>query len=611
MQVRSIKRKPFYVGVAVMGILVLAVWLWREVDPDERGIREIGKETVVVSRKDDPYYSLAQKIAQEENLDMVEEFADALQFNPKFVILVASPDHLTADKLYRIGQSLKDQDDYPALGIISGSTLDSAEQLWTRRGLVKEGNNFVGGDAEVPQLIYEPTIFDISDGAHAEIPLNKNSLIETLERADYFYWARHSGARTWYWNEGAENWGQDDQLFSQDIPQLKPVVIYSPTCQVFRPWEEDSIVLGFVDRGAAAYLGFLNSPHTTAFLKYGLFVPGITSWQEFPLGLVAQVGNKATTRAVFSSPQFFMLGDPRIYLSKERPYRVISDQVNENGTRVIKGESSTSNVLAVKVNDGADYDFVAVTGLASASEHDLFYNSKLQSLNLGADKYVSFLHAGGQFEIKLARKAPLGWSLIDTLTDVLDYSWVVLWLDNYSDSNPYIYALSLPVLIIILLLKLVKQKRPIKNYRMIFTISILLSLIRVGYYVIRLDDYTVSANLVSPTPCQVAIGGLGIFATTTGGLILMRDSKKKAVKALGFLLAVSRQLWLAGFRFAFITLLNNVPAVTKMTRPGVWNYCAFWLPFLALLIEVVVILAVYRGLPRVEEVPVYSARLRP
>ena len=119
----------------------------------------ITKETVVVAQKSDPYFSLAQRIAQEEKLDIIEEFADILQFNPRFVILVASPGNLTAERLTDIGYFFKNQDYYPALGIISGSTLEKAEQLWARRNLAKEGNNFVGGDTEVPELIYEPTIF--------------------------------------------------------------------------------------------------------------------------------------------------------------------------------------------------------------------------------------------------------------------------------------------------------------------------------------------------------------------------------------------------------------------------------------------------------------------
>ena len=105
-------------------------------DSGSKTIREIGEETIVVSAHDDPYFSLAQRIAQEENLRIVEEFADVLPFHPKFIILVASPWNLSIEKLASIGNTFKSQDYYPAFGIISGSTLDAAEQLWERRNSV-------------------------------------------------------------------------------------------------------------------------------------------------------------------------------------------------------------------------------------------------------------------------------------------------------------------------------------------------------------------------------------------------------------------------------------------------------------------------------------------
>jgi len=41
--------------------------------------RETIKETVVVAQPSDRYYPLASKIAQEENLEIVEEFADVFE----------------------------------------------------------------------------------------------------------------------------------------------------------------------------------------------------------------------------------------------------------------------------------------------------------------------------------------------------------------------------------------------------------------------------------------------------------------------------------------------------------------------------------------------------
>lgn len=600
MKIKTIKEKTLYtvaVGVSIFLLfLVISVSGTRgaSLNADKNIKREIIKETVVVSQQSDPYYTLAQKIAQEENLEIAEAFADVLKFNPRFIILVASPENLTQERLSSIGYILKNQDYYPGLGIISGSTLEKAEQLWARRGLAKEGHNYVGGDVEILQLIYEPTIFNISEGKNEKIALNKNNLIETLKQADYFYWTRHTGPRDWSWNEESGNWSENDQLLAKDIPELKPAVIYSLTCSPFRPWVENSIALAFVDNGAAAYLGFVNSPHTSVFLKHGLNVSGLTSWEDFPLGVVAQIHNKAATKTVFSSPQLFMLGDPRIYLSKDQPYRVIADTVAENGPRIITGESDKNGILAVKIDGGAEYEFLSVKGLTSVSEKDIFYNNKLQTLNLGRDKYVLFLHNGGHFEIELLKYASVGWSLTDALTDAFDFSWVVLWLSTYADSNPHIYIISLPVFIGILLFKVFKRKKSIKDYGKIFLVALILVLLRLAYFWLRLDDYTVSANLVSYTSFQITLGCAGVFAGVAGGLMLMKDGKNIRVKSLGLIFAVLRQFWLAGFYLVFTSFLNSFTQVTQMTEPWLLSYDSFWLSFIVLIFEVFIILTVYR-----------------
>lgn len=595
MKIKTSKKLLLYIGIIVIGVLLSSsTMLMGGLSSDKDFNGEIKIETIVVAQQSDPYYSLAQKIAQEENLEIIEEFADILKFNPRFIILVASPDNLTKERFSNIGQIFMNSDYYPGLGIISGSTLEKAEQLWARRDLAKEGNNYVGGDVEVLQAIFEPTIFNISDGANEKTELNKENLIDVLKKADYFYLTRHSAPTNWFWNEASENWGENDELFAKDIPELKPAVIYTPTCSPFRPWVKNSIALGFVDQGAAAYLGFINSPHTSTFMKYGLSVPGITTWQEFPLGLVAQIQNKIANKTIFILPQFFMLGDPRIYLSKDQPYQIISDTIKENGKRVIEAESGVKGVLAIKIDKAAEYDFLKIKGLTSISENDLFYNNKIQTLNLGTDKYILYLHQGGNFQIELSKRAPFGWIVTDGFIDALDYSWVVLWVNVYADDNPYIYVISLPIFIGILLFKIFKRKKLLKDYRKIFLIAFLLTLFRMIYCLLRLDDYTVSTNLVNYTAVHILVGCVGVFSGVAGGLMLMKDTKKFIVKSLGLIFAVLRQFWLTGFYLAFITLLNNIPEMTKMTAAGMWNYNTFWLSFIVLLFEMIIIFVMYR-----------------
>ncbi len=556
--------------------------------------RKIKTEAIVVAENTDPYYSLAQKIAKEDGLEIEKSIDAALQRDPRHIIFVSSPENLTSERLSIIGNLFQKQDYFPGLGIISGSTMDKAERLWSNRNLARSGNDYLGGDVDILQMVDAPTIYTINDKNREPAPLTKENLLTSLKQADYFYWARHTGPKDWSWNEGSADWDENDQLLAADIPELKPAVIYSLTCSSFRPWVENSIAIGFVDRGAAAFLGFMNTPHTASTMREGLTVPGITSWSEFPLGLVAQIHNKEAAKSVFRLPQLFMLGDPRIYLSKEPPYQITSDSSIEAGKRIIKGTSGRTGILAVKVDGGARYGFISVKGLSAISKTDIFYNNKLQMTPLGEDMYVLLLHHGGNFELELQPDAPFGWNVTDAIHDAFDFSWVVLWLSTYADSNPRIHLISILAFICITLFITVKHKTPLKEYRGIFITALVFTLARLGYFLLRVDAYSVSANRIDYSPLQLAIGCLGVFSGIAGGLMVMRDGKKPAVKLAGLLFAVLREFWMAVFYLGFTTLLNCVTPITRNTGTWLLSYDNFWLAFIVLTVEVLMILVVYR-----------------
>ena len=274
----------------------------------------------------------------------MDDFAEALEYNPRYIILVASPQNVTGDRLLEIGRLFQGLDYYPGLGIITGGTLDKAEQLWANRERARGGQNYLGGDYEPLQQVWAPTICNLSDGAGEEIGLNKESLLDTLGRAGFFFWSRHVGQRTWYWNSESQE-AEEQEIVAADLPPLQAPVIYTPSCDSLRPWVENNIALGFVDHGAAAYLGNVNSGfHTSALLRRGTAIPGLSSWREFPLGLVAQFENQVEAKAYFQVPQFFMLGDPRIYLSPEQPYRITSDTSAAPGGQGDRGRISVSRI---------------------------------------------------------------------------------------------------------------------------------------------------------------------------------------------------------------------------------------------------------------------------
>jgi hypothetical protein len=549
---------------------------------------DVGKETLIVSNQSDPYYGLAQKIAYEENLEVVENLTEALGFNPKYILLVASPENFTEERLLSIGSSYKRMDYYPALGIISGSSLENAEQLWRNGKSVHSGENYFGGDVEKGQLIEEPAIYNIDEGYNGKIELNKDNLSAILLQTEYFYWSRHVSEDKWFWNTESKDYGKDDQYFAEDIPKLNSIVIYTPSCGSFQPWTDDSISLGFVDKGAAAYVGHVRSPISNSFfIRHRLAVPGIYSWDEFPLGIAAQIQNKETANMVYNTPLFFMLGDPRIYLLEDKPYQINSDRVNNIGRRVITGESNERGILAIKIEGGAAYEYLK-TSTTSVSDNDPFYNNDLQMLNLGADKYILYFHTGGDFRIELFTDTPIIWKLTDPIVDVFDYSWIAIGVVQ----SPFSLIL-LVIFTAVVIYKIIRKKTPIRNYRVLFLAGLLYALVRLIYLLTRIGSYTVSASIVEMTIFEIILGFVGVFSSTASGLVMMRTSKKTIGKVIGMILALLPQLLLTGFYFANITLTNIIMR-NNTANLWLWNYKAFWMPLGVLLFEALIMFALYR-----------------
>ena len=200
-------------------------------------------------------------------------------------------------------------------------------------------------------------------------------------------------------------------MLADELPNLPPLVAYTPSCGSFQPWKEDSIAISFTDHGAAAYAGHMHSPSINGFLmRRGRAVPGMYTWPEFPLGVLVQVQNRMTMRVTFNTPLFYLLGDPRLHQMAEAPYQVISDETGEDGVRTLHGKSSMSG-LPTGENRWR--------GSVPLREHSrsgcrrrigpVFQQPTCTRWNLGSDKYLLFYHPGGEFEIELTPQVPPLW----------------------------------------------------------------------------------------------------------------------------------------------------------------------------------------------------------
>ena len=571
----------------------LTHWAWRfNMDMGEAALEHPIQETVVMSDPADAYYSLAQTIAETEGLVLVDTLTQAIAYRPEFILWVAAPQSVDESALWQAGDIFKDMDYYPALGIISGGTMEIAEQLWRNGQLTRNGENYLGSDVEVDQGVLEALIVDLNHPEDAPLPLTHDTLVQTLQKSDYFYWVRHVSATRWMWDTTAKP-GEDGDLNAAEVPALNPIVIQTPSCGSFQPWKEDSIAMGFINQGAAAYLGHVQTAvvSNSFLMRRGFIVPDMSTWQEFPLGILAQVRNRMEALVSTSTPLYFMLGDPRAYLSAEQPYIITADEVNGT-TRRIMGETDFRGYLSVKVADGADYDFVRVSGLAAASESDFFFNNDLQTLNLGGDKYLVFYQDRDSFEVVLTEKTPWYWPVWDGLVDALDYNWVTM----NTVYNPFslVFLAGLVILLLVKTRRKNTEKKTLKDYRGFFIAGFVLAVLHVGYVLLRMGRYTVSADAVGYTPLQLVLGFVGIISTVSAGMILVRDARKPFSRLIGWTVAILPQALLTAFKLFTVSTTDLMFMAQNTVPQPLWNFNVVWLSVIVLVIDLLLVMGANR-----------------
>ena len=112
MTTKCANRKLVYTVLVLCAALLLVVTACHSATDAGAADRRQGslaarQETVIVSPRSDPYYDLARRIAEAEELAIVEELADAMEYEPTFIILVAPPQNLTKERMLEIGRAFK------------------------------------------------------------------------------------------------------------------------------------------------------------------------------------------------------------------------------------------------------------------------------------------------------------------------------------------------------------------------------------------------------------------------------------------------------------------------------------------------------------------------
>ena len=135
------------------------------------------------------------------------------------------------------------------------------------------------------------------------------------------------------------------------------------------------------------------------------------------------VQTRGTLQGFAALPYYWLLGDPRIALQTGPPYRLLRDDTR-GSTRTIELAGAPTSVIPVRMPGGATSTFVEAIGIAAAWDGDPFFNSRLQMASVGPDRYLLVARAGGDLTLRLHRRPPLSWVVLDVLADSLDRTLV-------------------------------------------------------------------------------------------------------------------------------------------------------------------------------------------
>jgi len=537
-------------------------------------------ETVVLADPQDAYYALAEEIAQQEGAELVGSLDGALALDPTFLLWVVSPSQMSDAALVDFGLAMEERKSAVAVGVISGSTMEKARELWLRRGEV-QGRLVVAANAANPSGNIEAGITVYGPGGTAYHPLTVEALTRYLQRADYLTYTGHGGRShlALY---------PDVWLNPEDVPELSSIVVATGACNTFRIWDEDSIAMAFVDRGAAAYAGFAYSPNEGYLLGEFSGVPLRYTWPGFPIGHVVQVQNQGALQGFASFPYYYLLGDPRLALQEEAPYRLVAD--SEGGdVRTLSYADAPAGFIPVQIPGGAGYTFVEAPGVTSAWESDPFYNASLQMSNMGEDKYVLFKHAGGDFTLILRQAPPWYWPALDFFSDSLDH--VLLYLVQTGGDVIALFLGGLAWVTILSLLRWV-ERRTMKLMASALSGAVFAALHAI-YALARLGDVTVTSKTVEFAPLSL----LDTFLITGAGAFLFLSGRSWRPRALAVILG-TMPVWAAiCFSFAVISAVNILVFRPELGT-GAYNYSLALLPVGALALESLLLLGWYSLLGR-------------
>jgi len=524
--------------------------------------------------------SLAEEIAHETNYRLVQSVAEALDGDPVYAIWVVSPGRFTDRDLVSYGVRVRHRRSAISLGFITGGTLEKAREFWNRSGQASAQRvAVINGRFPSARILKGRILRFCEDGKKSE-PLNLTSMRTVLQRSDYVSFTGH-GTPT------SLKLDANTAMRPEGVPLLPPLVLTTASCNTFRFWDRNSILLAFIDNGVAAYAGFSYSPNAGYLLGALDGLAFRYTWPEFPVGHAVQVLNEGCRQGFAYFPYYHLAGDPRIALAKEPPYQLVEDRRTPMG-RTLVFSNAPAGVLPVRVPGGAGYRFVSIPGVTAASDCDWFYNSRLQMTDIAGDKYILFEHGGGDFTVELYPRPPATW-VFDRWLDALDFTLIY----NMQNGGDIIQIIA-GALALVWISFLLRNRREAHYWPLSLLTGLSFAVLHGAYVWLRMDHVTINSRPVAFS--WIALPGT--FLLATGGTLLYLNARRWLGRAIGAILP------------PLIPLLTSalIPALLffqglKMRRligAPIWNYQLAWVNLLALIVLIPICVVWFEAIRRLQ-----------
>jgi hypothetical protein len=287
------------------------------------------------------------------------------------------------------------------------------------------------------------------------------------------------------------------------------------------------------------------------------------------------VQNHGTLQGFAQIPYYFLLGDPRIALQPEPPYRQVESQTSAE-TLTVSYTGAPAGMIPVRIPGGSGFSFVEVSGAGAAWEQDPFYNSELQMVDVGSDKFVLFEHGGGDFDLRLRARPPWYRVPADILTDALDHT--LLFLQEGGGDLLFLLAGVLALVPVIVLL--LRKRAPIRWLSPACLTGLGFSAAHGLYALVRLDRLTITSKTVVLHPLSL----LATFLLVSCGAFLYLSARSRWGKAIAILIASSGALAPVILGLVILPIVNAL-LVRPRLGTGLWNSAPGWQGLVVLVFE--------------------------